>query len=331
MLNKGVKAMNHPEHQYLNTLLEIIENGERVSNRTGVDTLRLLGVTHRYNFEDGFPLLTTKKVWFKGVVHELLWFLSGSTNIKYLVDNGVNIWNDDAYRHYLKNPPHPSGEPFTKHEFVAYMRAGTALPGEKPKPLPGMGEIGKVYGAQWRKWKTGTYAQGDVEFKKVFPNGVSFQIDQIANLVENLKNNPSSRRHILSAWNVADIDQCALPPCHYAALFSVSGNKLHCAFNMRSVDVPLGLPFNIASYALLTHLIAHVTGYEAGSVTWWGWDVHVYENQIDGVKEQLKREPHPFPKLWLNPDVKNIDDFTYDDIKIVDYKCHSVIKMPLST
>lgn len=299
---------SHPEYQYLNTLQEILDYGERVPNRTGVDTIRLLGVTHRYNFEDGFPLLTTKKVWFKGVAHELLWFLSGSTNIKYLVDNGVNIWNDDAYRHCIgqttaSNPP-------SKEEWLERLKSGET----------NLGEIGPVYGKQWRRWQTNTIYKDTVVVK-----------DQVENLVHSLKNNPSSRRHILSAWNVADIELMGLPPCHVMSQYTISNGKLWCHMYQRSCDMFLGVPFNIASYSLLTYMLAHVCGLEPGGFIWTGHDVHCYEPHISAIKEQLQRTPYEFPQLELNSEIKNIDDFKYGDFKIVGYKHHPPIKAPLIT
>ena len=300
----------HPEYQYLETLQTILDEGERVPNRTGTDTLRILGVQHRYNFDDGFPLLTTKRVWMKGVVHELLWFLKGSSNIKYLVDNGVNIWNDDAYKKYLRES---EGERpiYPQDEWLEFVKAGSTF-----------GELGPVYGTQWRKWTSPAVGYDDVPV----------ETDQIANLVYNLKNNPASRRHIISAWKVDEIDQMGLPSCHVMSQYTITNdNKLWCHMYQRSCDVPLGGPFNIASYCLLTYMLAQVCDLEPGGFIHSIHDTHIYVDQISGVTEQLTREPYPFPKLVLNPDIKNIDDFTYDDIKIVGYKCHEKIKMPLST
>lgn len=307
---------NHPEYQYLNLLQDILEHGEKVPNRTGVDTIRLLGITHRYNFEDGFPLLTTKRVWFKGVVHELLWFLKGSTNIQYLVDNGVNIWNDDAYRHYKKRCEENGWRLDSKQEFIRRTSSDQGA-----EYAMSNADLGPVYGKQWRKWDNWSVGfDGDHEY-----------IDQIQNLIDGLKNNPSSRRHILNSWNVAEIDQMALPPCHVMAQFTISRDKLWCQMYQRSCDSFLGVPYNVASYSLLTHMIAQVVGIEPGGFIWTGHDVHIYENHIDAVKEQLTREPRPFPKLELNPDVKSIDDFKYEDIKVVDYNPHPTIRAELVT
>jgi len=304
----------HPEYQYLNSLKEILEHGEKVPNRTGVDTIRLLGVTHRYDFKDGFPLLTTKKVWFKGVAHELLWFLSGSTNIKYLVDNGVNIWNDDAYRHYLKSEPCDEG--LHKDTWLGRVKSGD---------WSYLGELGPVYGAQWRRWTNLKSSDFSLEGMENNP------IDQISNLIKGLKNNPYDRGHIINAWNVADLDKMALRPCHVMSQYTIYGGRLWCNMIQRSCDMMLGVPFNIASYALLTHMLAQVVGIDAGGLIHHMVDAHIYEPHISAVKEQLKREPHQFPSLLLNPDIDNIDDFKYSDLKIDGYDYHPAIKAELVT
>lgn len=308
----------HPEHQYLALLGNILTHGKKVSNRTGVDTYRVLGRQMHFDFEDGFPLLTTKKVWLKGVVGELLWFLKGDTNIKFLVDNGINIWNDDAYRMYKQKLKefNPKAKPESKKWFLENVESESYMHNYI------FGDLGPSYGKQWREFESG----GEV-------------IDQIKELINGLKNNPNSRRHILTAWNPIDVLDVALPPCHYTSLFSISDDKLHCAFNMRSTDVGLGLPFNIASYGLLTYVIAHLTGYEPGSLCYWGWDIHIYENQTKALRKQLKRKPYPFPTLKINPKLnlsdiencQNVDEFIKQFIELKDYKCHPSIKMPLST
>jgi thymidylate synthase len=305
------------EHEYLGLLEKIVRTGTIKKNRTGVDTIGILGTQSRYDLRKGFPLFTTKKVWFKGVVHELLWFLSGSTNIKYLVDNGVNIWNDDAYRHYTKDMD-DEWKP-SKEYFVQKIKLGHTD--------PGLGELGPVYGSQWRAWgEPVADALANLAGEKS-----SGGIDQIANLVDGLKNNPDSRRHILSAWNVDEVPFMGLPPCHVMSMWSVVNKKLYCNMIQRSMDTALGCPFNVASYALLTHMLAQVCGYGVGEFVHWSWDSHIYVNQIDGIKEQLTRQPRAAPKLWLNPAIKNIDDFKFEDIKIENYNPHSKISMPLST
>lgn len=288
--------------QYLESLKYILENGQTRSDRTGVGTISVFGQQTRYNLEEGFPAMTTKKLFFKGVVHELLWFLSGKTNIKYLVDNNVNIWNDNAYDYYLKRNPRTA---LSKEQFIQEIKNGN---------IPG--DLGPVYGVQWRDWLVNEYLGN---------------IDQIKNVINSIKTNPHSRRHIVSAWNVGDVDKCALPPCHYSFQFYVSNdNKLSCMFNMRSVDKFLGESFNIASYALLTHMIAQVCSLGVGEVISSTADSHIYLNHIEQVKEQLTRKPLSLPKLWLNPEIKNIDDFKYDDIKLIDYQCHPAIVAPMA-
>ncbi len=259
---------------YLNTIKHVLENGELKEDRTGTGTISTFGYQNRYDLSDGFPLLTTKRVYFKGVVHELLWIISGSTNIKYLVDNNVNIWNEWADEN---------------------------------------GELGPVYGKQWRRWE-----------------GKDSTVDQLKNLIEGIKNNPSSRRHIINAWNVADVKDMALPPCHAFIQFYVSGNKLSCQLYQRSADLFLGVPFNIASYSLLLMMVAQVTGYEVGEFIHSFGDLHIYTNHLEQVKEQITREPRKLPKVKLNKDIKNIEDFTYDDIILEDYDPHPAIKGKVS-
>lgn len=302
------------EQQYLDLLKNVLENGIRKENRTGVDTVGILGAQCRYNLSEGFPLFTTKRVWMKAIIHELLWFLSGSTNIKYLVDNDVNIWNDDAYRYYTEACKRDGEEPFTKSTWLELI---------KKTGRPQLSELGPVYGSQWRAWKHPHFNKAAGQWEH--------GIDQIKNLVKSLKEDPSSRRHILSAWNVADIDEMGLPPCHVMSMFSVIDNKLSCHMVQRSGDMFLGVPFNIASYSILTHMLAQVCGYEAGEFIHTLHDTHVYVTHIEAVKEQLSREPKTLPRLWLNPDVKDIDDFKYDDIKVKGYNSHPAIKAELAT
>ncbi len=244
-------------------------------DRTGTGTISVFGRQLRFDLSEGFPLLTTKKLHVKSIFHELLWFLSGDTNIKYLRDNGVTIWDEWADEH---------------------------------------GELGPVYGSQWRAWKA--------------PDGRI--IDQIAGVVEQIRTNPDSRRHLVSAWNVSDIDRMALPPCHYAFQFYVAGGKLSCMFHMRSVDTFLGLPFNIASYALLTHMMAQQCGLEAGELIWTGGDVHIYLNHLEQVRLQLTREPYPLPQLVIKRKPDSIFDYKYEDFEIVGYKAHPHIKAPVA-
>lgn len=279
--------------QYLDQLRYILENGEVRKDRTGVGTIGVFGLQSRYDLRKNFPLVTTKRVWVKGVVHELLWILSGSSNIKYLQDNGVHIWDEWADEN---------------------------------------GNLGRVYGVQWRKWKGQKPFNIAYEGELVHGGYDVCEIDQIANLINNLKNNPYSRRHILTAWNVAEIDQMNLPPCHMMAQFYVSNNKeLSCQLYQRSADHFLGSVFNIASYSLLTHMIAQVCDLNVGDFIHTIGDAHIYLNHRDQVKEQLSREPYePTAVLELNPAIKNIDDFTYDDIVVKGYKSHPTIKAPIA-
>jgi thymidylate synthase len=297
--------MYTPEVPYLNHLREIL-CGELTENRTGVKTYRILGLQNRYAFNYGFPLFTTKKMYWKGIVHELLWFLKGDTNIKYLVDNKVNIWNDDAYRHYCKIDGRLSKEEFIQKAGEYNTEGGYRY-----------GDLGPIYGAQWRSYTT---------------DDRLFQVDQITELIHGLKTDPTSRRHIITAWNPGEINQMALPPCHVLAQFTVTyGNTLWCQMYQRSCDMFLGVPFNVASYSLLTYMLAHVTGLKPGGFIWTGHDCHIYENHKDAAIEQMKREVFQFPQLKINPSVKNLDDFRFEDFELVDYQSHETIKADLVT
>jgi len=268
---KGVVDMNI----YKDLLRDIIENGVRKEDRTGTGTISVFGRQMRMNLSEGFPLLTTKKLHTKSIIHELLWFLSGNTNIRYLRENGVSIWDEWADEE---------------------------------------GNLGRVYGAQWRTWHA--------------PDGRI--IDQITNVINQIKTNPDSRRHLVSAWNVAEVDSMALPPCHYAFQFYVANGKLSCMFQMRSVDTFLGLPFNLASYALLTHMVAEQCGLEVGDLVWTGGDVHIYLNHIEQVQLQLTREPYPLPKLIIKRKPESIFDYTFDDFAFEGYQSHPGIKAPIA-
>jgi thymidylate synthase len=253
--------------QYLDLLETVLKNGVEKKDRTGTGTISVFGHQMRFNLTEGFPALTTKKLHLKSIIHELLWFLQGSTNVKYLQDNGVRIWNEWA--------------------------------GDD-------GELGPIYGYQWRNWPA--------------PDGT--HIDQISKVVENLKTNPDSRRHIVSAWNVGQIDQMHLPPCHILFQFYLANGKLSCQLYQRSCDVFLGVPFNIASYALLTLMMAQATGYEPGDFVWTGGDVHIYTNHLEQVKLQLTRQPMLLPQMKINPEIKNIFDFKFEDFELVNYEAH---------
>ena len=276
--------------QYLDLCRHIMENGEMRMDRTQTGTKSCFGYQMRIDLREGFPLLTTKKVFFKGIALELLWFISGSTNIQPLVKNNVRIWNEWPYEKYKKSKDYQNE---TIDEFIEKIRNDDDFAKK-------YGELGPVYGHQWRNF---------------------FGVDQLENLIHDLKNDPFSRRHIISAWNPAQIKDMALPPCHAFMQFYVSSDKkyLSCQLYQRSADVFLGVPFNIASYALLTHMIAQVCGYEAKEFIHTFGDVHIYSDHFEQINTQLSREPRKLPKLIVNPDVKSIYDFTYDDFKIVDY------------
>jgi len=261
--------------QYLDLLREIKENGTVKTDRTGVGTKSIFGHQMRFNLQDGFPLLTTKKVFLKGIIYELLWFLKGDTNIKYLTDHGVTIWNEWADEN---------------------------------------GDLGYVYGKQWRSWET---TDGRV-------------IDQISQVVDLIKNHPDSRRILVTAWNPAEIDKMALPPCHCLFQFYVADGKLSCQLYQRSADTFLGVPFNIASYALLTMMLAQVCGLQPGEFIHTTGDTHIYLNHMEQVDLQLSREPRPLPKMIINPDVKSIFDFKYEDFTLVDYDPYPAIKAPVA-
>ena len=253
--------------QYLDLLDYVIKNGVNKSDRTGTGTISVFGYQSRYNLAEGFPVLTTKKLHLKSIIHELLWFLTGDTNIKYLQDNGVRIWNEWADEN---------------------------------------GNLGPVYGYQWRSWPT--------------PDGR--HIDQISQVVDSLKNNPDSRRHLISAWNVGQIDQMNLPPCHILVQFYVAEGKLSCQLYQRSADIFLGVPFNIASYALLTMMMAQVCNLQPGEFVHTLGDAHIYLNHMEQVKLQLSREPYPLPQMKINPEVKSIFDFKFEDFELVGYQSH---------
>lgn len=260
---------------YLNLLQDILDNGVAKDDRTGTGTISVFGRQLRFDLSEGFPLITTKRLHIKSIVHELLWFISGSTNIRYLQDNGVTIWDEWADEE---------------------------------------GNLGRVYGAQWRTW--------------LAPNGET--IDQISKVIDQIKQSPDSRRHLVSAWNPAEVDQMALPPCHYAFQFYVANGKLSCMFQMRSVDTFLGLPFNIASYALLTHMVAQQCGLEVGELIWTGGDVHIYSNHLEQVKLQLTREPYALPQLQIKRQPESIFDYTFEDFEFIDYQHHPGIKAPIA-
>lgn len=261
--------------QYHDLLRHVMENGTIKSDRTGTGTKSVFGYQMRFDLHDGFPVVTTKKLHLRSIIHELLWFLKGDSNIKYLKENGVSIWDEWADEN---------------------------------------GELGPVYGVQWRSWPTAT---GET-------------IDQIQKLVDSIKNNPDSRRHIVNAWNVAEVENMALPPCHTMFQFYVADGKLSCQLYQRSADIFLGVPFNIASYALLTMMLAQVCDLEPGDFVHTFGDAHIYSNHFEQVELQLSRDFRPLPEMKINPAVKNIFDFKYEDFELVNYNPHPTIKAPIA-
>lgn len=282
--------------QYLDLLQLILDKGVWKDDRTGTGTYSLFGHQMRFNLAEGFPLVTTKKVHTKSIIYELLWFLKGDSNIQYLDQNGVRIWDDWPYEKYKKSAEF-GGEDIK--QFGQKIATDDAFAKK-------WGELGPVYGYQWRSWPA--------------PDGSS--VDQIAQLIDQIKKNPHSRRLIVSAWNVPYINSMALPPCHTMFQFYVSEGKLSCQLYQRSADVFLGVPFNIASYALLTMMVAQVTGLGLGDFVHTFGDVHLYSNHVDQAKLQLSREPRPLPKMMINPEIKDIFSFQYSDFTLVDYNPH---------
>lgn len=275
------------EQAYLDLLRLVLNEGTEKGDRTGTGTLSHFGAQLRFNLADGFPLLTTKKVHFKSIVYELLWFLSGSTHVDYLQENGVRIWNEWS----------------TAEQTARFNRPA--------------GDLGPVYGHQWRNYGASKSKDGSYN---------NDGIDQITQVIEQIKTNPNSRRLIVSGWNPGEADQVALPPCHTLFQFFVADNKLSCQLYQRSADLFLGVPFNIASYALLTHMVAQVCGLEVGEFIWTGGDCHIYQNHREQVELQLTRSLYTLPTLTLNPDVKDIFAFNYEDISVEGYESHPAIK-----
>jgi len=313
--------------QYQALLKDILENGyQEKHERTGTGTKKLFGRQIRFNLEDGFPLLTTKKMYTRGIIHELLWFLRGDTNIRYLARRNVNIWNEWPFQAYLVKNKLTDKYPRYTPEWREEMKNFIGKIKNDKDFAKKWGELGPIYGKQWRHWKTSD----------------GHEIDQIANVVKYIKDNrrlphnPAGRRMIVSGWNVADIQElidspiAAPPPCHTLFQFFVAGNKLSCQLYQRSADTFLGVPFNIASYALLTMMMAQVTGYKPGEFVHTFGDVHVYLNHIDQVKEQLKRKPYKLPTMKINPNVKSIFRFKYEDFELINYKFHPPIKGEIS-
>ncbi len=296
--------------QYLDLLRKISTEGAVKTDRTGTGTKSIFGHQMRFDLSEGFPLLTTKKVFLKGIIHELLWFLKGDTNISYLVDNGVHIWDNDAYRHYGEVARASGIEPIERDAFLEKARL------MESSPIDGYryGDLGHVYGSQWRSWQG---VDGKV-------------VDQIQDVLKQIKNSPDSRRMIVSAWNVAEIEDMALPPCHVMFQFYVADGRLSCQLYQRSADTFLGVPFNIASYALLVMMMARECGLEAGEFIHTLGDTHLYLNHFDQVEEQLSRTPRALPTMQLNESVKSIFDFKYEDFKLEGYDPYPTISAPMS-
>ncbi len=261
--------------QYLDLMQKVLTEGQKKSDRTGTGTLSIFGHQMKFDLTEGFPLVTTKKVHLKSIIHELIWFLKGSTNISYLKENGVSIWDEWADEN---------------------------------------GDLGPVYGAQWRSW----------------PDGNNGSIDQIQNLINSINQNPDSRRHIVSAWNPAEVDNMALPPCHSLFQFYVANGELSCQLYQRSADIFLGVPFNIASYALLTQMIAQVCNLKVGEFVHTLGDAHLYTNHLDQAKLQLSRDTKNLPVLKINPEIKNLFDFKFEDFEILNYESHPSISAPIA-
>jgi thymidylate synthase len=363
--------MNQLDPEYKRLLNKILTQGRKKTDRTGVGTLSLFGEQIRFKFDGtNFPLLTSKKVYFKGVVHELLWLIAGKTNIKYLVENDVHIWTGDAWKKYSKNVEKYKDinlfnidgslkeklKQYTQEEF-------TQLILSDPEFAKEHGDLGPTYGKQWRRW-----FHGDWWYNGSRPMVQERRIDQLQNCIDLLKTNPDDRRMLVNSWNPGQLQDMTLPPCHYSFQFytrdlteserfklyskwidsrggvdtddvkttkhfdkfGIPTKAVSLLVNMRSVDVPLGLPFNIASYGLLLNLVAKEVDMMCDELIMNLGDTHIYLNQIEGIKQQLENESYELPSLWLNPEIKKVDDFKYEDIKIVNYKSHLSIKMPLN-
>lgn len=313
------------EQEYLDLAQRILDEGKERGDRTGTGTKSIFGHQMRFDLQEGFPLLTTKRVYFKLIKTELLWFLRGDTNIKYLLEHNNHIWDEWAFERYVNSEEY-TGPDMTNFGLRAQEdEAFNQVYQEEKKAFNARilndetfaekhGTLGNVYGAQWRSWPT---TDGGT-------------IDQIQQVVESIKNKPNSRRHIVSAWNPEEVPHMALPPCHTLFQFYVQDGKLSCQLYQRSADVFLGVPFNIASYALLTHLIAHETGLDVGEFVHTLGDAHLYLNHMDQIKKQLSREPRELPKLILNTEKESVFDFELDDIKVIDYHPHKGIKAPIA-
>lgn len=310
LIQRLLPVKNTADKEYKKMLKHILKHGNIKHDRTGTGTVSIFGYQMRIPLSEGFPLLTTKKVSFKMIAIELLWFVSGETNIRPLVLQGCNIWNKDAYRGYKEKvfPLIHDGELPTSEFLLSYDEYIQKIKTDE-KFAEEYGDLGKTYGYQWRKR----------------------EVDQLKNVIQSIKSNPDSRRHLVVSWDSDTVDSLVLPPCHPLFQFYIENGKLSCHFYMRSNDVFLGNPYNIASYALLTMMIAHECGLELGDVIYSGGDVHLYSNHIEQAKLQLKRKPYKLPTVILNPEVKSVFDFNLEDFTLNNYKHHSAIKGEMST
>lgn len=312
--------MNTQEQQYLDLLQKILDTGADRSDRTGVGTRSIFGHQMRFDLSKGFPLLTTKKVFLRAIIHELIWFISWDTNIRYLVQNDVKIWNEWAFAKYLKKTGKDIELPRYTPLWDEAMRIFIESIKNDESFANEWGDLGPVYGKQWRAWET---KKGNV-------------IDQMQNVLNTLANDPYSRRNLISGWNVWEIEELikdkdtAPPPCHTLFQFYVADGKLSCQLYQRSADVFLGVPFNIASYALLTMMIAQVSGLQLGEFVHTFWDVHIYHNHFDQVREQLSREPRVFPEMRINPEVTDLFTFRFEDFTLEGYDPYAPIKAPIA-
>ncbi len=322
---QGVNLLKHGENAYLDLLKHVLEKGTKKMDRTGTGTFSVFGYQMRFNLSEGFPLLTTKRVPFRLIASELLWFIKGDTNIRYLLKNNNNIWNEWAFKNWIESNEYtgPDMTDFGNRSLVdpefnelyqAEMDKFKARILEDDEFASKYGELGPVYGKQWRAWES---SRGET-------------IDQLKNVINQIKNNPDSRRHLVVGYNPGDVEFMALPPCHSLFQFYVADGKLSCQLYQRSGDLFLGIPFNIASYALLTHLIAFECGLEVGDFIHTIGDAHIYTNHIEQVNLQLSRDPRPFPTVKLNPAVNSVFDFEMDDIEIEGYEPHPTIKAPVA-
>ncbi|GAA4071541.1 thymidylate synthase [Amphibacillus indicireducens] len=318
--------MSKNEQAYLDLCEKVLDQGTTKEDRTGTGTHSIFGAQMRFDLQEGFPLLTTKKVNFNLIATELIWFIRGDTNIQYLLKNNNNIWNEWAFKRWVESDAY-QGPDMTdfgnrsltdqafNEQYQAEMQSFKERIVSDDAFAKKYGELGPVYGKQWREWKTST----------------NETIDQLKDVIDQIKTNPDSRRHIVSAWNPEDVPKnMALPPCHALFQFYVADGKLSCQLYQRSADIFLGVPFNIASYALLTHLIAHECGLEVGEFVHTLGDAHIYSNHVDQIKEQLSRESLPLAKIELNPELKSVFDVELDDITLKDYQSHPAIKAPIA-